>query len=270
KGRGGGEEEEDGTREGAPRMRRKREAEADSNQGHERSGNDEVRDLGPAVRPDRQNTDRVAHPVVVRSSKTFDEESDREEWCAQRAKPEHERCQDDPPSAGELECDAERRAQEAIVLEHDAPGCVLVDHRAEIPHVAAHPAACVQSVLHAAADVESKVVLGSVLQIRPGANHAEPGGRVRTPLARGSNANGHHHVAHEADRVGVEVGAGTLRSSRAVGWRGRSSGNHSGALKEGWERSTSNSKPIRAPRYATDPPTPPLPCSTPPATFIPR
>src|SRR5262249_27753946 len=86
-----GDDEEDGTKHAAPRMRHERETEPDSNQDNERSGNDKIRDLGPTERSDRQRTDRVAHPVVLRPSKAFDEEDNDEEGCAKGTKPEQER-----------------------------------------------------------------------------------------------------------------------------------------------------------------------------------
>src|SRR5262249_23191107 len=55
---------------------------------------------------------------------------------------------------------------------------------------------------------------------------------VRMPLRRLSNANGHHHVAHEADRVGVDVRARTADARSAVGWRRRVERRYLGILEE--------------------------------------
>src|SRR5262245_6061396 len=62
-------------------------------------------------------------------------------------------------STWEAERHAERRAQEAIVLEVEALARILVDERAEIPHVASQPHAIFERVHHAAAEVECEVVL---------------------------------------------------------------------------------------------------------------
>src|SRR5262245_6962968 len=72
----------------------------------------------------------------------------------------------------------------------------------------------------------------SVLFIRPGTNHAEPCGPVRTPLRRAVNANRHQQVAREAQRARVDVRAGIRGGTHAVGWRGRVERRDLGILEE--------------------------------------
>src|SRR5262249_18422889 len=91
-----GDDEQDGTKHAAPRMRRECQPESDSNQGNEGTRNDKIHDLRPTERSDRQRTDRMAHPVVLRSSKTFDQEDTDKEWRAQGTNPEQVRLHEDP------------------------------------------------------------------------------------------------------------------------------------------------------------------------------
>src|SRR5262245_53376023 len=131
-------------------------------------------------------------------------------------------------STAESECNADRCPQPTVVREEDAITFVLVDERPEVSQVAAQPYTRVQEVRHAAADVEPEVVLGSALFIRPGTNHTEPCAPERMPFRRTLNADGQHHIAHEADRVGVDVCARAADTWSAVGRRRRIEREHFG------------------------------------------
>src|SRR5262249_53810141 len=91
-----GDDDQDGTKHAAPRMRRECQPEADSNQGNEDACNAKIHDLRPTERSDRQRTDRMAHPVVLRSSKPFDQKGADKEWRAQGTNPEQVRLHEDP------------------------------------------------------------------------------------------------------------------------------------------------------------------------------
>src|SRR6516225_5250382 len=91
-----GDDEQDRAKQAAPGMRREREPKPDSNQGNEGACNDKIHDLGPTEPSDRQGTDRIAHPVVLRSSKTFDQKCGDEERCAKGTRPEQKRLHEIP------------------------------------------------------------------------------------------------------------------------------------------------------------------------------
>src|SRR6516225_5739361 len=91
-----GDDEQDRAKQAAPGMRREREPKPDSNQGNEGACNDKIHDLGPTEPSDRQGTDRIAHPVVLRTSKTFDQKCDDEERCAKGTKPKQKRLHEIP------------------------------------------------------------------------------------------------------------------------------------------------------------------------------
>src|SRR6516162_2446222 len=92
-----GDDEQDRAKQAAPGMRREREPKPDSNQGNEGACNDKIHDLGPTEPSDRQGADRILHPVVLRSSKTFDQKCDDEERCAKGTKPRQKRLHEIPP-----------------------------------------------------------------------------------------------------------------------------------------------------------------------------